>query len=141
MDSVSAFVQRRVPSTCVSLFDRWWIVGLIYHRHDNLGWLKPFLLYLGITIRLVTFYVPVRYVMDPARVVWRHTVYRGYSVIPPKLRQPLAALGTLAVFLIGSMVPAESGDNTRANRAVSIFGLAVMVFILTVTSRDWRKIP
>jgi CNT family concentrative nucleoside transporter len=121
--------------------DRWWIHGLVYHRHDNLGWLKPFLLYLGITIRLITFYIPVRYVMDPAKLVWHHTVYRGYSMIPSKLRQPLAAVGTLGVFLVGSMVPEESGDNTRANRAISIFGLIVMIFLLTVTSRDWRKIP
>ncbi|KAB5527927.1 Na+ dependent nucleoside transporter C-terminus-domain-containing protein [Coniochaeta sp. 2T2.1] len=119
----------------------WWIHGLIRHRSDHFGWLKPFLLYLAITIRFITFYVPVRYVMDPAKVVWRHTVFRGYSMIPSKLRQPLAAIGTLGVFLLGSMVPEETGDNTRANRAISIFGLLVMIFILTVTSRDWRKIP
>lgn len=127
-------------NACLTL-DRWWIHGLVFHRHDNLGWLKPFLLYLGITIRLITFYIPVRYVMDPAKLVWRHTVFRGYSMIPSKLRQPLAALGTLAVFLVGSMVPEETGDNTRANRAISIFGLIVMIALLTVTSRDWRRIP
>lgn len=127
-------------NACLTL-NRWWIHGLVFHRHDNLGWLKPFLLYLGITIRLITFYIPVRYVMDPAKLVWRHTVFRGYSMIPSKLRQPLAALGTLAVFLVGSMVPEETGDNTRANRAISIFGLIVMIALLTVTSRDWRRIP
>lgn len=79
--------------------------------------------------------------MDPAKLVWRHTVFRGYSMIPSKLRQPLAALGTLAVFLVGSMVPEETGDNTRANRAISIFGLIVMIALLTFTSRDWRRIP
>jgi CNT family concentrative nucleoside transporter len=103
--------------------------------------LKPFLFYLAITIRIVTCYIPVKYVMDPAKLVWRHTVYRGYEAVPSKLRQPLAAVGTLAVFLVGSMVPEESGDNTRANRAISIFGLIVMIALLTVTSRDWRKIP
>lgn len=125
---------------CLTL-DRWWIHGLYFHRNDHYGWLKPFLLYLAITIRIVTWYIPVRYVMDPARVVWRHTIFRVYSLIPSKLRQPLAALGTLGVFLVGSMVPAETGDNTRANRAISIFGLLVMILVLTVTSRDWRKIP
>jgi CNT family concentrative nucleoside transporter len=119
----------------------WWIHGLVYHRSDGLGWLKPFLLYLAITLRLITLYIPVRYVMDPAKLVWRHTVFRGYSMIPSKLRQPLAALGTLAVFLVGSMVPEETGDNTRANRAISIFGLIVMIALLTFTSRDWRRIP
>lgn len=66
---------------------------------------------------------------------------RATGSLPAKLRQPLAALGTLAVFLIGSMVPEETGDNTRANRAVSIFGLLVMIALLTATSHNWRAIP
>ena len=66
---------------------------------------------------------------------------RGVGFVPSKLRQPLAAVGTLAVFLVGSMVPEETGDNNRANRAVSIFGLLVMIALLTATSHNWRKIP
>ncbi|KAL0468047.1 Na+ dependent nucleoside transporter C-terminus domain-containing protein [Neurospora intermedia] len=125
-----------------ALFTAWWIYGaLIKHRHDHLGWLKPTLIYLAICARIIFCYLPTSIVMRPARIIWMHTVHRGYSMIPQKLHQPLAALGTLGVFLLGSMIPDETGDNTRANRAISIFGLVVMICLLTVTSRDWRKIP
>ncbi|KAJ0115696.1 hypothetical protein J7T55_010519 [Diaporthe amygdali] len=125
-----------------AVFTAWWIFGLVFHRSDsNLGWLKPTLFYIAITIRIVTLWVPVSVVMNPTKTVWRHTAYRGYEAIPAKLHKPLAAFVTVAVFLIGSMVPAETGQNTRANRAVSLFGLVVMIAVLTATSRDWRKIP
>lgn len=120
----------------------WWIHGLVRHRNDRwLGWLKPTLLYIAITIRIVTLWIPISVVMNPTKAVYRHTLYRGYEAIPSKLHKPLAAAVTVAVFLIGSMVPAETGQNTRANRAVSLFGLLVMIAVLTLTSRDWRKIP
>ena len=120
---------------------RWWIFGLVFHRNDGLGWLKPFLLWLAITIRIVTLWIPVSVVMNPAKWLWQNSVYRVYEIIPAKFHQPLAALVTVAVFLIGSMVPEETGDNTRANRAVSLFGL--VVFMLgrnaapTVRSLAW----
>lgn len=119
----------------------WWIYGLYFHRSDNYGWLKPTLLYIAITLRMIFLWVPIALVMRPVKFVWFHTVYKGYEVIPAKLHQPLAALVTFGVFLIGSFVPDETGENTRANRAISIFGLLVMIALLTVTSRDWRKIP
>ena len=121
-------------------FTAWWIVGLIYHRSDNLGWLKPFLLYLAITIRLITFHVPVTYVTTPMAFVWRNTCVRVYDMIPKKLHQPLAAAGTLAVMIVGSFASKESGDNNRANRAVSLFGLIVMIAVLYATSRNRSKI-
>lgn len=64
-----------------------------------------------------------------------------YDVTPKKLHQPLAAVGAFGVFLIGSFIPEETGDNTRANRAISIFGFIVMLATLTATSRNWRRIP
>lgn len=119
----------------------WWIFGLIYHRSDGLGWLKPTLLYICITLRIITLWVPASLVLRAGQFVWHNSVYRVYELIPAKLHQPLAAVGTVAVFLVGSMVPEETGDNTRANRAVSLFGLVVMIALLTATSRDWRRIP
>lgn len=62
-------------------------------------------------------------------------------MIPKNLHRPLAAVVTVAVFLIGSMVPEEEGENTRARRAQSLFGLVVMIVVLTVSSRNWKKIP
>ena len=37
----------------------WWIAGLVLHRKD-LGWLIPFLVWLGLTIRLVTLHVSTK---------------------------------------------------------------------------------
>lgn len=62
-------------------------------------------------------------------------------MIPKMLHRPLAALGTVGVFLVGSMVPEESGENTRARRAQSLFGLIVMIAIMSATSRNFSKIP
>lgn len=120
----------------------WWAYGLVKYRNDpGLGWLKPFLFWLAVTIRIVTLWIPIKYVMNPAKTVYRHTVYRGYEAIPSKLHQPLAAAGTVAVFLVGSMIPEESSENTRAARAQSLFGLIVMIGVMTLTSRNWKRIP
>ncbi|KAK3385853.1 Na+ dependent nucleoside transporter C-terminus-domain-containing protein [Podospora didyma] len=127
------------------VFTAWLAYGLVHHRdidaEGHMGWLKPSLLYIAIMIRLITLYVPAGLALVPLRFVWRQTVSRIYNAIPAKLHQPLAAIGAFAVFCIGSFVPEETGDNTRANRAISIFGLLVMMALLTATSRDWRKIP
>ncbi|KAK4096600.1 hypothetical protein N658DRAFT_346275 [Parathielavia hyrcaniae] len=124
------------------VFTAWWIYGLVFYRHtDGKGWLIPTLIYIAILLRLFFFYVPSRLVLRPLRFVWVHTVVRVYDIIPAKLHQPTAAVGTLAVFLVGSFVPDETGDNTRASRAVSIFGFVVLLATLTATSRNWRLIP
>ncbi|ROW02155.1 hypothetical protein VSDG_02344 [Cytospora chrysosperma] len=124
-----------------AVWTAWLVFGIVYHRNDGLGWLKPTLLYIAITIRIVTLWLPVSIFMNPVKFVYRNSAYKVYEAIPAKMHQPLAALVTIAVFLIGSMVPDESGENTRANRAISLFGLIVMIALLTATSRDWRKIP
>ncbi|KAK5651620.1 hypothetical protein OQA88_11894 [Cercophora sp. LCS_1] len=123
-------------------FTAWWIFGaLIHHRHDDMGWLKPTLFYLAVTMRYFFWLVPSRMAMIPLRFLWKNTAFRVYSIIPTKLHQPLAAVVTIAVFLIGTFIPEETGDNTRANRAISIFGLLIMIFILAITSRDIKAIP
>ncbi|KAH8649851.1 Na+ dependent nucleoside transporter C-terminus-domain-containing protein [Xylariales sp. PMI_506] len=138
-------IRPFVPIVVWMVFTAWWIYGLVtvvvWHRTDGLGWLIPFLLYLAVSIRVLTLYVPMSFFWKPVRTVWKHTVFRGYEAIPKKLHQPIAAGVTLAVFLIGSMVPEETGENTRANRIVSLFGLAVMIFVLWATSRNRAAIP
>ncbi|OBT81326.1 hypothetical protein VE02_10275 [Pseudogymnoascus sp. 03VT05] len=117
----------------------WWIAGLILHRKDY-GWLIPFLLWLFIMIRLVTFYIPSRYAMIPIAFLWKHIVQRAVYMIPPRFRLPLGAIGTVGVILLGSMVSEETKDNTRANRAVSCFGLAVFIFLFWATSKNRKLI-
>ncbi|KAL9625479.1 MAG: hypothetical protein Q9160_000542 [Pyrenula sp. 1 TL-2023] len=121
------------------LFTGWWIAGLILHRYD-LGWLIPFLLWLAITLRLIFFWAPITIVTKPMHFVWNNSMVRLTNMIPEKLRTPLAAAGTVAVILVASFASKESADNTRANRAVSLFGLVVMIAALWATSRDRRKI-
>lgn len=118
----------------------WWIFGLVRYRNSK-NWLIPFLVYLAITLRIILLWIPVKYVMQPVRFVWRHTVFRGYEMIPKYLHRPLAAVGTVAVFLVGTLVPEESGDNTRLGRLQALFGLIVMIFIMSLTSRKFSAIP
>lgn len=72
--------------------------------------------------------------------VWMHTVSRGVNFIPQKARLPLATVGTFGVFLLATFIPAETNDNTRANRAISLFGLLVIIFVLFATSTARRAI-
>ncbi|KFY56258.1 hypothetical protein V496_06746 [Pseudogymnoascus sp. VKM F-4515 (FW-2607)] len=117
----------------------WWIAGLVLHRSDY-GWLIPFLLWLFIMIRLVTFYVPSRYALIPVAFLWKNIVQRVVYMIPPRFRLPLGAIGTIAVILVGTMVTEETADNTRSNRAISCFGLLVFIFVFWATSKNRKMI-
>ncbi|PBP27085.1 H+/nucleoside cotransporter [Diplocarpon rosae] len=127
-----------------ALMTGWWIAALNLHRHDIGGptesWLVPTLLWLALTWRLVTLYVSTKYITKPVAVVWMRAIYGPAHRIPSKLRLPLAAAGTVAVFLVGTLVTEETQDNTRANRAVSLFGLAVFILGFYVTSNDRKAI-
>ncbi|KAI0126244.1 Na+ dependent nucleoside transporter C-terminus-domain-containing protein [Xylariales sp. AK1849] len=134
-----------IPIAIWMLFTAWWVHGLVtvvvWGRSDGLSWLIPFLLYLAITIRVLTLWIPMATFWRPVRFVWDHTVFRGYEATPKKLHRPLAAAGTFAVFLIGSFVPEETGENTRVSRLQSLFGLLVMLAGLWATSRNRSAIP
>ncbi|EEH22224.1 hypothetical protein PABG_04435 [Paracoccidioides brasiliensis Pb03] len=121
------------------LFTGWWIAGLILRRKE-LGWVVPFLVYLAISLRLLFFYVPISVVTRPMRWVWRHTATTFVAFIPEKFRTPLGALVVIAVFLVGSFASEESADNNKENRAVSLFGLVVLMFTLWATSNNRKKI-
>ncbi|EMR62651.1 hypothetical protein MGN70_014656 [Eutypa lata] len=123
-----------------ALWTIWWVYGLVVYRH-RLTWLIPFLLWLAITLRIITLYIPAKYVMVPVKFVWKHTCFRVYEMIPSKLHKPLAAVVAVAVFLVGTMVSPEDGENTRARRAQALFGLVIMIAFMTLTSRNWRMIP
>ncbi|PVI08364.1 sodium/nucleoside cotransporter 1 /nucleoside cotransporter 1 [Periconia macrospinosa] len=121
------------------LFTGWWIASVVVHRKDK-NWLIPFLLWLAIMLRLITFYVPVSLVTKPMHFVWNNTGIRIASLIPEKLRAPAGAALTISVMIIGAFASAESEDNTRDNRAVSLFGLAVFIFGFWITSRNRKAI-
>lgn len=121
------------------LFTGWWIAGLVLHHQDK-NWVIPFLLWLCITLRLLLWHVAASPLSKPIQEAWDRTVTRFVSHIPKKLRIPISALFTVAVILTGAFASEEAGDNTRANRAISLLGLVVFVFTLWITSRNRRKI-
>ncbi|KAL4875031.1 Na+ dependent nucleoside transporter C-terminus-domain-containing protein [Aspergillus karnatakaensis] len=121
------------------LFTGWWITGLVLHRYD-LGWLIPFLLWLAITLRVIFVYVPISIIMRPVKWVWKNTASRFVALIPERLRIPGGALVTIATILVGSFASAEAPGNSRADRAVSLFGLVVCIFLLWATSRNRKMI-
>lgn len=114
------------------------------HHDDPLssrtGWLKPFLLYLAITLRLLFFYLPIAVITKPMRMIWNNTAVKAAKLVPDKLKLPAGALVVVAVILIGAFASPESRDNTRANRAVSLLGLAVILFVLWATSKHRRMV-
>ncbi|KAG6099834.1 hypothetical protein E4U31_004217 [Claviceps sp. LM219 group G6] len=125
-------------------FTGWWIASLVLHRHDK-NWVVPFLLWLAISLRLLFNHVPSRHVSGAIRWLWAHSALVIYEAIPTKLRTPLGAIGALAVMLIGSFVSEESADNSRANRAISLLGMLLMLAIFWATSKhrsrvNWRTV-
>lgn len=72
--------------------------------------------------------------------VWNQTGVRFCHLIPEKMRIPLGALLVIAVIIVGAMASPTSADNTRDNRAVSLFGLAVFIFVLWLTSKNRKLI-
>lgn len=127
------------------VFTGWWIAGLLIHGvrdplSSNTGWLKPFLLWLAITLRIVFFHVPITVVTKIILWAWEKTGVRFAKLLPDRFKIPLAALLTVSVFLIGGFASPESEDNTRDNRAVSLFGLAVFIGVLYATSRNRKAV-
>lgn len=120
-------------------FTGWFIAGVVLHRND-IGWLIPFLLYLCITIRLVTLYVPITIVTKPMHFVWNNTGVKFAELIPERFRIWCGAALTIAVIVVGSFASPESQGNTRANRAVSLFGLVVLITVLWATSANRKAI-
>lgn len=101
-----------------------------------MNWIIPFLLWLFISLRLLTFHVPITIVTKPMHFIWNNTGVRFTNLIPEKLRIPAGAALVIAVIIIGAMASPEVADNTRANRAVSLFGLIVFIAGLWATSRN-----
>lgn len=121
------------------LFTGWWIAGVVVHRHDK-NWIIPFLFWLAIMLRLIFLHVPITIITKPMHWVWNNTGVRFVSYIPEKMRTAAGAALTIAVMIVGSFASEESEDNTRANRAVSLFGLAVFIFAFWLTSRNRKAI-
>ncbi|CAF3556085.1 unnamed protein product [Fusarium graminearum] len=139
---IGPIYRYRRPLTHLVVFcitTAWWIASLVLH-HDDKNWVVPFLVWLAITLRLFFWHVPSRYISNAIKFVWAKTAVVVYDMIPAKFRTLVGASVAVAAILVGSFVSEESEDNTRENRAVSLCGMAVFIFILWVTSRDRKAI-
>ncbi|CAK96775.1 hypothetical protein AnigIFM63604_010626 [Aspergillus niger] len=136
---MSRYTKHVAYAGILILFTGWWVAGLVLHR-DDLGWLIPFIVYLAITLRIIFLYLPISVLTRPVFWIWKQTISRLVSYVPPRFRIPGAASMTITVIVIGCFVSADTPDNTRADRAVSLFGLIVFLFILWLFSRDRKKI-
>ena len=133
------------------LVTAWWVAGLILHRpgqtaHRVLNWVVPFLLWLAITIRLVTFYISPAPLFNMIKLTWSK-VFVGTlnKTVPNKYRGYAGFALTIVVFLVGTMASTETPTNTRADRAISLFGLMVFIAIFYLTSKTkslikWKTI-
>ena len=92
--------------------------------HDSLGsrtgWLKPFLVWLAVTLRLLFFHASITIVTRTMHFVWNHTGVRFAELFPDSYKIPLGGFVVISVLLIGSFASPESQDNTRD---VSVFAL------------------
>lgn len=121
-------------------FTAWWISIVAQDSHRS-KWLIPTLLWMFIMARLITFHLPSRYLIVWASWIWQRTIVKAVEFIPKKWRLPAAAVGCLAVILVGTFASPEiPGGSDRADRAVSFFGCVVAIFGLWATSNNRSKI-
>ena len=122
----------------------WWIASLVLHRNDK-NWVIPFLLWLAINLRLLTFYTGVRFISEPLKWGWQHTAVPAQRLVPERFQTLAGAAIAIAAMLVGAFVSEETADNTRGNRAISILGLAVILFVFWASSKhrhavNWRTV-
>lgn len=120
-------------------FTAWWISIVAQDKHRHM-WLIPTILWLMIIIRLITFHTPTRYLLIWANWVWQRTVVRCISFIPEKFRTLAAAIGAVAVILIGTFASPEYPGSKRSDRAISFFGCVVAIFGLWATSNNRKAV-
>lgn len=121
------------------LFTGWWITSLVLYRNEK-NWVIPFLLWFAIILRLVFYYVPSSYVSRPLAWAWERTAVVVYNAIPQRFRNLAGAALAIGTILLGSFASEESKENTRENRAVSLFGMATIIFGFWITSKKRSKI-
>jgi CNT family concentrative nucleoside transporter len=91
-------------------------------------------------IRLVTLYVSTKYVTKPIAKVYVFVIKNQWDMLPQKAKMPILAAITIAVMLIGTFASGTTPENTRGNRAISLFGLLVFISIFYATSRNRKLI-
>lgn len=122
-----------------SLFITAWWISIIAQKKQRHKWLIPTILYGMIITRMITLYIPfTRWILTGLKKVWFAVLTVRNKVIPEKFRLLGGALLTVAVMMLGSMVPAETKDLRRVDRFISFIGICVAIggLYLTLTNRE-----
>ncbi len=93
--------------------DRMIAVGIHDPLSSRTGWLKPFLFWLAITLRIFFFHVPITIITKPMHYGWANTGVRFTELFPERYKTPLGAFVVVAVIIVGGFASPESQDNTR----------------------------
>jgi concentrative nucleoside transporter, CNT family len=89
---------------------------------------------------MVTLHVSIEPVTHAIGWAWNSSVVKVINLIPEKFRLPLGAIVTVLIIVIGTFSSPQSSDNTHANRAISLFGLAVFIGVFYATSNNRKMI-
>lgn len=118
----------------------WWVAGLILHHQDK-DWIVPFLVWLAVVTRLVTWHVSTTPLTDFLARLWRRiSASRPTNAVPPRWALVVSWLILVGLIVTVAMTAPEIQDNNATNRGVSLAGLALTIGLLWLTSRDRRAI-
>lgn len=112
---------------------------MILHRHD-LGWLIPFLSWLGLSIRLFTLHVSIEPLTQARSRLWSYAIKRHTDKLCPTAKFIAGVVITVAMILAATFASAETPQSRRSDRAVGLFGLVVFLGGFYATSRDRKNI-
>lgn len=121
------------------LFTSWWIsiIAQPQHRHQ---WLIPTFIWLFLTIRLITFYVPTRPLLMAVNWVWVRTFIPFRNMIPQKFWSPIEGLCLAITVLVATFATPETEGSKLKDRAVSFFGYCVFYIGFFIFSKHKRQI-
>lgn len=101
----------------------------------------PFLVWLAIITRLITWHISLRPLTDSLSRLWSYiTTSRPTSAVPPRWALIASWVGLVGLIVTVAMTAPEIQDNNATNRGVSLAGLALTICLLWLTSRDRNAI-
>ncbi|PSR80676.1 Na+ dependent nucleoside transporter C-terminus-domain-containing protein [Coniella lustricola] len=117
----------------------WWIAGLVLHRKDK-NWIVPFLIWLAVISRLIFWHFPAVRLVTPFLKIWRGLATRRPFSVHPKWALTVSWIIFAALVVTVAVLSPEFEDNNTSNRGISVAGLFVTIGLLTLTSKNRKRI-